>query len=120
MAPREQKSKVSWAGTARYIRYETVSPAAVTKKKVFPRDGMGKVSRLFTVRWKLDGKVGSHLVDGMGWDYKISWWDGTERKTVPGRQQVGSIFGESVGNIVGKSVGNIVGNTFWKRSREWL
>ena len=46
---------------------------------VFSRDGMGKCFRLLTAGWEWDGKVGSHLVDGTGRDYTISWWDRTGR-----------------------------------------
>ena len=56
---------------------------------------MGKCFRLFTAGWEWDGNVGSHLVNGTGRDYTISWRDG---------------IGERIGNIVGKSVGNIVIN----------
>ena len=64
---------------------------------------------LFTAGWEWDGKVGSHLVDGMERDYTISWWDGIE-------ERVGNTGGKSVGSIVGKSVENTVG----KHCREWL
>ena len=89
------------------VRYGTVSSATGGKKRVFPRDGMGKCSRLFTAGWEWDGKVGSHFVEGMEREYTISW-DGTGRETMPRRESVGkcagNIFGESVGNIVGNAV----------------
>ena len=46
--------------------------------RVFPRDSMGKGSRLFTAGWEWDGKVGSHVVDGIG-RWEATWltgWDG--------------------------------------------
>ena len=66
-------------GTARYGMGNGLSAAGGKKKRVFPRDGMGKGFRLFTTGWEWDGKVGSHLVDGTGRDYTISWWDRTGR-----------------------------------------
>ena len=36
--------------------------------------------------WEWDGKVVSHLVDGTGREYTISWWDGTDRDQRTGRE----------------------------------
>ena len=47
--------------------------------RVFPRDSMGKGSRLFTAGWEWDGKVGSHLVDGTGQDGATRFHGGTGR-----------------------------------------
>ena len=58
---------------------------------------MIKGSHLFTEGRVWDEKVGSHLVNAMGWELPISWLDGMER------------VGKSVANIVGSSVGNVVG-----------
>ena len=69
-----------------------------------PRDGNG------TGRWEAIVFYGARR------DYTISWWDGTERQTIPVRESVG----RAVVNIFGESVGNMVGNTVGKRSREWL
>ena len=44
---------------------------------VFPWDDMGKASRLLIAGQEWDGKLGSHLVDGTGWECTISWRDGT-------------------------------------------
>ena len=59
-------------GTGRYPIY----PPQAEIFWVFPRDGTGKGSRLLTAGWEWDGKVGSHLVDGTGSEYTISWRDG--------------------------------------------
>ena len=72
--------------TARDAMGPSRPPQAEKKKRAFPRDGMGKYSRLFTVAWEWDGKVGSHSVDGMGRDYTISRWEGTGREKIPGRE----------------------------------
>ena len=45
---------------------------------VFPRDGMGRCSRLCSAEWEWDGKVGSHVDDGIG-RWEATWltgWDG--------------------------------------------
>ena len=59
---------------------------------VIPRDGMGKGSRLFTAgrEWK----VGSHLVDGTGWEYTDSWREGIV-------ERIGNRSGTSAGNRLG-------------------
>ena len=53
---------------------------------VFPTDGLGKGSPLFTAGWEWDGNVGSHLVDKTGWESAIYWWDGTGRDEGAGRE----------------------------------
>ena len=35
---------------------------------VFPSNGTGKRSRLYTAGWERDGKAVRQKVDGMGWD----------------------------------------------------
>ena len=47
---------------------------------------MGKRAPLFAAGWEWDGKAGSDLVDGMGWDYTILLWNGTGRETIGERR----------------------------------
>ena len=75
---------------------------------VFPRDGMGKGSRLLTAGWEWDGKVGSHSVDGTGWEYTISCRDGTGQDHGTGRErsrEIGREHSREIGGECGREHG---------------
>ena len=94
---------------------------------------MGKCSRLFTAGREWDGKVGNHLVDGIGREDTILWRYGTGREPIFGGtvrygnhfSAVREMIGERVGNRSGigreygreTQSGNAVGNG-WEHGRE--
>ena len=96
------------------VRYGTVSSATGGKKRVFPRDGMGKCSRLFTAGWEWDGNVGSHLADGTG-RYRGTGRGYSREIGRAHSREIGREHGREIGREYGREtltgmVGNAIGN----------
>ena len=67
---------------------------------------MGKCSRLLTAGREWDGKVGNHLVDGIGREDTILWRYGTGREPIfGGTVRYGNHF-SAVREMIGERVGN--------------
>ena len=73
-----------------------------------------------TGREKIGERVGNRSANlsgvgnmfGMGWDYRISWWDGTGQETI--WESVGNIFGKRNRETQLGMFGNTIGNASWR------